>query len=461
MLQSHNELQLERAVMKRTIQALAVTLALVAPAAASAATQTASTGGVTATFTFTGHYPNYKHERLTIERGGTVVYNQPVTSTACGQYCAPGAVSANTSSVHVLDLEQNGSPDVVLDLYTGGAHCCSVAQVFSYSHSSGTYLKTERNFGDPGYEIRLLDGRYRFFTADDRFAYAFTDYAASGLPLQILSFSQGRFSDVTRDYPSLLTRDAAMWLKAFDSVRRQHYTDSVGVVAAWAADEELLGHGTLVHNFLERQAREGHLNSVLNPKADGGQRFIGALYTQLRRDGYVRSGMAADSASIPPCGTEDLGAYLIPGSPGAGQRYATLELMNNSKHSCHTYGHVGLQLLGAHSKRVATDAVWDSTPAAHRIVLAPGAAATAQLHWTIVPGTGDQTGPCVTAPTHIAITPPDETSQLELKWTGGNVCERGRIDVTALVLAPMCGMAADQTGEALGLLSRRRTETRA
>ena len=33
---------------------------------------------------------------------------------------------------------------------------------------------------------------------------------------------------------------------------KQHYSDSVGVVAAWAADEELLGHVKLV-NTLPRQ----------------------------------------------------------------------------------------------------------------------------------------------------------------------------------------------------------------
>ncbi len=209
--------------MKRTIQALAVSLALVVPATAAAATQTASAGGVTATFTFTGHYPNYHHERLTIERQGSMVYDQPVSSPACGQYCAPGAASSKASSVHVLDLEHTGSPDVVLDLYSEGAHCCSIGQVFSYSQSSGTYLGSERNFGDPGYGIRVLGGQYRFITADDRFAYAFTDYAASGLPLEIMSFSQGQFQDVTRDYPSLVAKDARVWMKAFDSIAPQRY----------------------------------------------------------------------------------------------------------------------------------------------------------------------------------------------------------------------------------------------
>jgi hypothetical protein len=448
--------------MKRTFISLAALLALGAPAAASAATQTASAGDVTATFSFTGHYPNYGHERLQIRRSGTVVYDAPVASGACGTVCAPGAPASHGSSVHVLDLEHNGSPDVVLDLYSGGAHCCSIAQVFSYAPSSGTFVKTEHNFGDPGARIRVIDGRDLFFTADDRFAYAFTDYAASGLPLQILSFSNGQFNDVTRTFPTQIAANATMWMKAFTGMARQHYSDSVGIAAAWAADEELLGHDSRVHGFLRRQADLGHLNSALSPKAGSGQRFVRALYRQLRRDGYIGAGASAEAASVPACTTSELSTTLIPGSPGAGQRYATLELMNNSRHSCHTYGHVGLQFLGRHGRRVATHAVWDSVPAPHRVVIPAGAAATAQLHWAVVPGTGDQSGPCVTPPTHIEITPPDETSSLTIAWTGGVVCERGRIDVSALVPAPMCGGAARDM--AVGMrrsLPRRRAQTSA
>jgi Protein of unknown function (DUF4232) len=446
--------------MKRTFISLAALLALGAPTAASAATQTASSGDVAATFSFTGRYPNYSHERLQIQRSGSVLYNEPVASAACGTECAPGAMGSHASSVHVLDLEHNGSPDVVLDLYSGGAHCCTIEQVFSYAPSSGTYAKAEHNFGDPGDRIRVTDGRDLFFTRDDRFAYAFTDYAASGLPLQILSFSNGQFHDATRTFPTQIAADANAWMKVFNEMAGQHYSDSVGIAAAWAADEELLGHGPRAQAFLQRQAHEGHLNSTLNPKADSGERFVRALYEQLRKDGYIHSGMSADGASIPACSTSELSAMLVPGSPGAGQRYATLELMNNSRYACHTYGHVGLQFLGSHGQRVATDVIWDSVPAPRRVVIPAGGAATAQLHWAAVPGTRDQSGPCVTPPTHVEITPPDETSHLEIAWKGGIVCERGRIDVTALVPQPMCGgRALDMTVGALPSLSRRRTQT--
>jgi hypothetical protein len=261
--------------------------ALLAPAAL-ATTQTASGGAVTATFTFTGKFPTYSGLHLTIAQSGSVLYDQPVTSKACGSICAPGAFGAKASSVHVIDLDHTGQPNVVLDLYTGGAHCCSVEQVFTFDPGTNTYAMVERNFGDPGTRIEDLnhDGIFEFVTADDAFAYAFTDFAASGLPLQILDFSGTRFQDVTNSYPALIRKDAATWLKAFKGEARQHYPDSVGVIAAWAADEYRLGKSAAANRFLHQQAKAGHLKSALGRSVPQGQRFVAALLRFLRRHGY-------------------------------------------------------------------------------------------------------------------------------------------------------------------------------
>jgi hypothetical protein len=170
-----------------------------------------------------------------------------------------------------------------------GLHCCSIEQVVSFDPVTMTYAMSQRNFGDPGDEIVDLhhNGRYEFLTADDSFAYEFTDFAASGLPIQILTFADRRFVNVTRHYPKLIANDAGRWMKAFHSLARQNYTDSVGVVAAWAADEELLGHAQLVNSFLARQLKAGHLNSLLSPVEPGGARFVAKLRKFLGAHGYV------------------------------------------------------------------------------------------------------------------------------------------------------------------------------
>jgi hypothetical protein len=261
--------------------------AVLAPAAL-ASTQTATQGAVTATFTFHGALPGFSGLHLTIAQSGTVLYDQPVTAPVCGSHCAPGAVGTKASAVHVIDLEHTGQPNVVLDLFTGGAHCCSIEQVFTFDAGTNTYVKAEHNFGDPGERIEDLkhDGRFEFVTADDAFAYAFTDFAASGLPLQILTFSGGRFTDVTRSYPALIRKDAAIWLKIFKRMGREHYQDSVGIIAAWAADEYRLGKVASANRYLHQQARAGHLKSGLGASEPQGQKFVAALRRFLRRHGY-------------------------------------------------------------------------------------------------------------------------------------------------------------------------------
>lgn len=258
----------------RAAPALLAALLLI-PASALARTETAHKGSVTATFSYTGKVPNYHQLRLKIERAGALVYNAPVHGILCGSSCWPGAV-------HVLDLEPGLEPDVVLDLYSGGAHCCFIEQVFRYS--AGHYAKTEHNFGDPGASIRDLDhnGQLEFLTADDRFAYAFSSFAASGLPIEVLVFRAGRFKDVTRQFPARIKSDAATWWKLFG----RHHADGEGLIAAWAADEDLLGRYAQVKQTLNAQAGAGHLHSALGGAVPQGHKFVTALLRFLHRLGY-------------------------------------------------------------------------------------------------------------------------------------------------------------------------------
>ncbi len=270
------------------ITALVLGASALAAPVALATTQTASSGAVTATFTFSGQFPTFSGLHLSIAQSGTVLYDQPVSSHWCGDLCGPLATSPKAPSVHVIDLDATGQPNVLLGLYTGGAHCCAVEQVFTFDPGTMTYARVEHLFGNafPRTEDLGHDGQFEFVAADDAFAYAFTDFAASGMPLQILTFTGSRFSDVTGRYPALIRKDATRWLKAFNGERRDHYSDSVGLIAAWAADEYRLGKVAAANRFLHQQARAGHLNSPLGASVAQGQKFVSRLQKFLRRHGY-------------------------------------------------------------------------------------------------------------------------------------------------------------------------------
>jgi len=257
---------------------------------AGAAHQSITSGDVTASYTYRGTPPLSSSSHLRITLGGNVVYNQSVTSKWCGDTCSPNIIARDRKVVHIVHLSDSGAPSVVLDLYSGGAHCCFVEQIFSLTNSKSAH-KTEFNFGNPG--ARLVNigakGTFDFLSANNDFAYEFTDFAASGMPIEIFSYSNGAFHDVTRSFPSLIRPDAARWMKAFRSQASSHYQDTVGLVAAWAADEDMLGHSAAVARFLAAQASAGHLNSALSPIMSSNQKYVVALQRFLSKHGYLRA----------------------------------------------------------------------------------------------------------------------------------------------------------------------------
>jgi hypothetical protein len=186
----------------------------------------------------------------------------------------------------VRDIDRDGEPEIVVGLNTGGAHCCTIVQVFSYDPATMTYRAAEHDFGDPGALLSDVagNGQVEFESADDRFAYAFTSFAYSGLPLQIWRFRQGRFLDATRAFPKPLAADAARQFKQFTANQRQGL--GLGFIAAWAADEHLLGNRALVARILAREARRHRLRSSddLSPSGSG---FLGKLARFLRKTGYA------------------------------------------------------------------------------------------------------------------------------------------------------------------------------
>jgi hypothetical protein len=143
----------------------------------------------------------------------------------------------------------------------------------------------EHDWGDAGYRLRDLggDGVAEFVSADDRFAYAFTAYAFSALPLQILSFRGDRFTDVTARYRARVRADARRWRRAYRRARADAFPQ--GVLAAWTADRYRLGRRARALRFDRHQARHGKLRAAMGARR--ARRFVGRLDRTLRRWGYA------------------------------------------------------------------------------------------------------------------------------------------------------------------------------
>src|SRR4051794_20053153 len=185
--------------------ALALWLGCVSPALADE--QTASLGAVTATFSFErGDKYGYRNLRLVISRGGQVLHDDAVSAEGCEEpSCSPGAFDGD--SVMASDLNGDGEPEVVVNLYWGGAHCCSIGLIYAFDGAG--YRRVEHNFGDPGFRLADLDrdGTTEFLTADDRFAYRYTAYAFSIMPVRVLGWDGSRLFDATSAFEDRIRAD--------------------------------------------------------------------------------------------------------------------------------------------------------------------------------------------------------------------------------------------------------------
>jgi hypothetical protein len=282
-----------RALRLRSAGALiAATLALgVLPGAASAddaGSLTASAGTVQATLSWQKAKYGVAAPRLVIARAGATVFDaSPVAgSDSCSDgYCSFLASGKRNSALQVVDLNGDGEPEVLVDAYSGGAHCCALTELFAFNGSG--YTGSELYWGNTGYELQDLDGdgKPELVGYDDAFAGAFSSYAASFFPPRVVDYDpavNGALRDVTTRFPALIRKNRGQALHALRRARRAHY-ETLGVVAAYVADLYLLGHASDVRPYLRRARSHGDLRTITGraPRS-----FDRELLAFLKKQGY-------------------------------------------------------------------------------------------------------------------------------------------------------------------------------
>lgn len=240
--------------MRRLATALVLTAAaaLLLAGSASARTKTAQLGAVRTTVTWTPvPFMQGKNVRVQITRSGQKVLDRKLLGGS-----AP-------LQIRIRDLDGNGEAEVLLDMYTGGAHCCEFTNIYRYTGS--TYTSLRHMWGDLTYHLNDLnhDGVLELVSGDDRFAYIFTAYAGSAFPIQIWNYRPGKMTDVTRSYPRLVTQDAARLYKQYLTEKRTgDFPDFRGILAAWMADKYLLGLQAQGWAKMEELNRAGEFKGI-------------------------------------------------------------------------------------------------------------------------------------------------------------------------------------------------------
>lgn len=251
--------------------------ALIAPASASGAVARATSGPVTAELAYTRDAESTP-VTLQVTRGA-------VSATFGGLEGGddpddgPWSAQEFRGPLIVRDMDGDDEPEVIVRLYSGGAHCCERSAIAALS-SDGAYRLSIRDWADASWRLEDLDGDgiVELVSWDARWAYWGSSYAESPSPLQIWSFRAGALVDTSAEHPvDVLADMAEQWriyrLRAADGLSGR------GNLAAYVAGAYITGRQEAAWRRIYRSYQE-----------PGRVRFFRALTRRLTDLGYRFAG---------------------------------------------------------------------------------------------------------------------------------------------------------------------------
>ena len=253
-------------------------------------TVTARSGHTTASVTYRELDYQYDRVRLRIAGPGASLA-VPLARINCSDCPSAGpSLLGGGSPLTVRGLDGDGEPEVILDTYTGGAHCCSVSLIFR--RAGARYVRSVAFWGNPGYRLADLgrDGRAELVTSDDTFGYLFTSWASSGEPLLVFGYSRGKLTDVTRRFPEQIRADADRYWHAAQEQLRARGGEPRGLLAAWAADMANLDRWDEAQATLAKLAALGKLGDNEQLDTAAGAASVKGLIAHLEHEGYLAAG---------------------------------------------------------------------------------------------------------------------------------------------------------------------------
>jgi hypothetical protein len=247
-----------------------------------------------------GRYSSiYRSRRIRIARDGQLLVDAalprpPGCDARCAQFVRPHDFNVRGGALFLRDLDADGGPEVVVDLWTGGANCCTFSVVYGFRRAAGTYRHDSELWGT-GYRLRRLGSglRYQFLGYDERFKYAFACGACAPLPVRVWQYGAGRVSVVTRQHPTVVGRNARRSWRAY--LRARNHPAALirgttrGRLAAWVADQCSLRRCKRGFRAVRRAQRRGELGKAYRYDfGPFGQAYVRKLKRLLRRYGYMR-----------------------------------------------------------------------------------------------------------------------------------------------------------------------------
>jgi hypothetical protein len=286
----------------KTFASLASAVAVLSVPAGAAAqertVETATSGSVTAELSYLKRragrgdfrFDEFRDFRVRIVRAGQVLYDKAI-GKPCEQFCTPTESALTGKHVGMRDLNGDGEPEAIVDLFTGGSSCCVLVFAYGFDPAANVYRRARLDTGG-GFVVRDDggDGMLELVGDDFRFRGLFTCGACGSRPIRIWHYALTRFEVVTREFPARIRTHARRMKRIYERVR--HRRDAPvfvkGALTPYAADLCLLDRCGAGFRLVRLAIRRGELNRRSDfDVSPHGVAYLRALKRFLRRTGYL------------------------------------------------------------------------------------------------------------------------------------------------------------------------------
>lgn len=135
-----------------------------------------------------------------------------------------GEFEERISDIKEVDFNNDGAKTYLIAVYTGGAHCCNILYAAKIKYDKLVF--TDSLFlADSYFDIQDLDKnkKYEFTVYNMMFAYAFTNFAETRSPVMVFTVENGRFKEITKNYPSLVRSQIDEWQADLKEILDSNY----------------------------------------------------------------------------------------------------------------------------------------------------------------------------------------------------------------------------------------------
>lgn len=160
-----------------------------------------------------------------------------------------------------FDLDNDSNKEILVGMYSGGAHCCT--SLFAGKFENGKFVYTDTIIWDNSFfrvEDLNQDGKLEIIGVNDVYAYVFTNYSQSRFPLLIYAYENEKFVKATSEFPQMVKESLNVLLNEIDEYKdfkceeagTETFNSDAGAVKAIlaAVTEEYMSLGKIEEGYI-------------------------------------------------------------------------------------------------------------------------------------------------------------------------------------------------------------------